>query len=75
MNFTRSLNFSIRNVIQNFISGGNQGGNPNQGPNNQNPGFLNWMSQGPGGQQNQDGPQWSRNSNQPPSDKAFLKYD
>ncbi|KAK9870450.1 hypothetical protein WA026_008013 [Henosepilachna vigintioctopunctata] len=55
----------------NNSSGGNQGGN--QGPNNQNPGFLNWMNQGPGGQ-NQDGPQWSRNSNQPPSDKGFLKF-
>ncbi|XP_045469888.1 TAR DNA-binding protein 43-like isoform X2 [Harmonia axyridis] len=67
-NFNQGFNSGPNNS-----SGGNQGGNPNQGPNNQNPGFLNWMSQGPGGQQNQDGPQWSRNSNQPPSDKAFLK--
>lgn len=59
------------NLIK-FVEGGIQGGGGSQGAGN-NPGFLNWMSQGGGGgQSSQEGSQWSRQSNQ---DKGFLKYD
>ncbi|CAH1164775.1 unnamed protein product [Phaedon cochleariae] len=76
---------------QNFNQGfGNGPNNANQNSQNgsgrgNNPGFLNWMSQGGGGgqgqgqgqggsQNNPDGGQWNRNAPQG-QDKGFLKYD
>lgn len=53
-------------LLGNTPNGSNQGGS-------NNPGFLNWMSQGGG--QNQDGGQWPRPPPQQSQDKGFLKYD
>lgn len=63
MNSSFLILFFIFDVLGGGQTGGNQGGN--------NPGFLNWMNQG-GGPNNQDG-QWSRSSQN--QDKGFLKYD
>ncbi|XP_060532632.1 TAR DNA-binding protein 43-like [Cylas formicarius] len=71
-----NFNQGFRNGPNNNSNGNNPGGVNSQGGGSGAPGFLNWMSQGGGAPNNQDGSQWP--SRPPPNqsqDKAFLKYD
>lgn len=52
---------------ENNQNNGGRGGN--------NPGFLSWMNQGGGNQNNPDGGQWNRPPQQNQDAKGFLKYD